>query len=500
MSGQPPTGAGVDAGLLAPVWAGPSAADLLTDEAYVRAMAEVEVALLRAQCHLGIVPQWVIPVVAAAADTALDVTALAAAARGAANPVVPFVEALTNQVRAVDPAAAEYVHRGGTSQDILDTATMLIAGRVLRVVRADLDAIVVASAALAADHRLTPMAGRTLTQHAVPITFGVKAAGWCNSVLDARERLDAVLATGLPVQLGGAAGTLAAYAEYAALAGVPPTDSPLSLVEPFARELGMTAPVVPWHSLRAPVAGIGAVTSLVTGTLGKVAIDVQGMARTEVGEVAEPARAGRGVSSAMPQKRNPVLATLIVSAARQVPAHAMLLHQCLLAEDERSAGGWHAEWYPMRECLRLTAGASATARELLGGLEVRADRMRHNLTLTGGAVVAERINAVLSQVLDRGEVKKLLGRIARSAVRQGRDFGDVLVDDPELQTASVQATVAEAGGWEQLLDPSRYLGASAEIVGVVLRRCGVAVVGAGGDAATRADDGAVAGVLRSRPA
>nr|MDT0662556.1 adenylosuccinate lyase family protein [Micromonospora sp. DSM 115978] len=488
--------AGIDAGLLAPVWAGVPAADLLTDEAYLRAMAHVELALLRAQCRLGVVPRWVVPVVAAAAGTPLDVTALAVAARGAANPVVPLVEALTARVRAVDPAAAEYVHRGGTSQDILDTATMLVAGRVLRAVRADLDVIVPALAQLAADHRLTPMAGRTLTQHAVPITFGAKVAGWCSSILDARERLDALLATGLPVQLGGAAGTLAAYAEYATLAGAP-VDSPLALVEPFAEELGLTAPVVPWHSLRAPVAEIGAVTSLITGALGKVALDVQGMARTEVAEVAEPARAGRGVSSAMPQKRNPVLATLIVSAARQVPAQALVLHQCLLAEDERSAGGWHAEWYPLRECLRLTAGASATARELLTGLEVHADRMRHNLTLTGGALVAERINAVLSPALDRAEVKRLLGGLARAAAEQGREFGEVLVDDPELGTGPVRAAVTAAGGWSQLLDPSRYLGASAEIVDVVLRRCRAAV-GADGGVATRADSGTVTGAVRSR--
>ncbi|MFV2019986.1 class-II fumarase/aspartase family protein [Micromonospora sp. LOL_023] len=480
---------GLDAGLLAPVWAGLPSASWLTDEAYLRAMVRVEVALLRVQCRLGIVPERVLPVVVAVASSAtLDVAALAVAARGAANPVVPLVEALVQAVREVDPAAAEFVHRGGTSQDILDTATMLIADRVLRAVRDDLDAIVAVLAELAAEHRLTPMAGRTLTQHAVPITFGAKVAGWCNSVLDARNRLAALLDAGLPVQLGGAAGTLAGYAEYAALQQGQFRGSPLDLVEPFARELGLAAPVVPWHALRAPVAEIGGVASLITGTLGKVAIDVQGLARTEVSEVAEPAGAGRGVSSAMPQKRNPVLATLIVAAARQVPSHALVLGQCLLAEDERSAGGWHAEWHPLRECLRLVAGASATARELLTGLEVFPDRMRHNLAMTGGALVTERINAVLSPVLDRAAVKRLLGRIARMAAEQGRDFAELLVGDPELRSTPVRAVVARAGGWDQLLDPTRYLGASAEIVDVVLARCrvpadvdGVATAGAGRD-------------------
>ncbi|WP_432839353.1 class-II fumarase/aspartase family protein [Dactylosporangium sp. CA-092794] len=452
-----------DSGLLAPVWAGTDAACLVSDEAWLQAMLDVEVALARAQARLGVVPPSALTAIAEAARAdRLDLVDLAVRARGAANPVVALVQALTAQVARIDPAAAEYVHRGGTSQDILDSAAMVLAARVLAGTERDLLRCADALAGLAREHRSTAMAGRTMAQHAVPITFGLKAAGWLTLVLDALDRVRQLTESGLPAQLGGAAGTLASYVEYARIAGVPGgPNHGADLMAAFADELGRPEPVAPWHTIRTPLADIGAVVAFVTGALGKLALDVQGMSRTEVGELAEPAAEGRGVSSAMPQKRNPVLATLIVSAARQTPLCAAALSQALLAEDERSAGGWHAEWQPLREALRLVGGAAATAADLCEGLQVFPDRMRANLDLTGGAVVSERLGAVLAPMLGKATAKKLLGGVALAGTGP---FAQTLSATPEL------AGRLDAGELVELLDPTRYLGSAQLIVERVVAR------------------------------
>ncbi|MFF5359033.1 adenylosuccinate lyase family protein [Streptomyces scabiei] len=468
---------GTDSGLLAPTWAGTPVAAEVTDEAWLQAMLDAEVALARAQHAVGLTPAGAVAVIAATARAErLDLVALAHAARAAANPVVALVTVLTEAVAAKDPAAAEYVHRGSTSQDILDSAAMLIGRRVLDLIAADLRRVAAALAALADTHRRTVLAGRTLAQHAVPTTFGLKAAGWLELVADAWVRVRAVAAR-LPAQLGGAGGTLAAYREYAVMdrggpdapEGGPdggPGEGGLELVGPFAEALGLAEPTLPWHTVRTPVADLGGVLQLVTGALGKFALDVQTLSRTEIGELSEPAGAGRGASSAMPQKRNPALATLIVSAARQVPAHALVLAQCLLAEDERPAGAWHAEWQPLREALRLTGGAAHTAVELAEGLIVYPGRMRANLELTGGAIVSERLNVALAPVLGKVRAKKLLTAASAEAAATGRPLRSVLAADPELSARFSPDRIA------QLLDPARYTGAAEALVDRALRRYG----------------------------
>ncbi|MFF7263736.1 adenylosuccinate lyase family protein [Streptomyces sp. NPDC008159] len=460
---------GTDAGLLAPAWAGTPVAAEVTDEAWLRAMLDVEVALARAQHAVGLTPAAVVETIASAADPErLDLAALSHAARAAANPVVALVTEFAKVVAAKDPAAAEYVHRGATSQDILDSAAMRVSRRALDLIAGDLSRVAAALAALADTHRRTLVAGRTLAQHAVPTTFGLKAAGWLTLVLDALRRVRAVAAA-LPAQLGGAAGTLAAYHEYARLdggAGRPVGKRPvgaLALLRPFAEALGLAEPVLPWHTVRTPVAELGAVLQLVTGALGKFALDVQTLSRTEIGEVSEPAAAGRGASSAMPQKRNPALATLIVSAARQVPAHALVLAQCLLAEDERPAGAWHAEWQPLREALRLAGGAAHTAVELAEGLVVHPRRMRANVDLTGGAIVAERLNVALAPALGKATAKKLLASASFEAADTGRPLGEVLSHHPELAARFTPAQLAD------LLDPARYTGAADALIDRALR-------------------------------
>ncbi|WP_067814799.1 3-carboxy-cis,cis-muconate cycloisomerase [Actinomadura kijaniata] len=354
--------AGLDAGLLSPVRAGTRAEAATGDRAWLQAMLDAEAALARAQARLGIIPAEAAEAIAAVADAdRIDLPALARRARGAGNPVVPLVKDL----RALAGAAGEHVHRGATSQDIVDTAAMLVADRTRRVILADLKTALDALAGHAERHRDTPLAGRTLGRQALPVTFGLKAAGWLLGLLEARDRLAAVA---LPAQLGGAAGTLDAYGDRA-----------LDLTAAFAAETGLARSDLPWHTRRTPVAELGAALALVAGALGKIATDVAVLAQSEIDEVAEAAGPGRGGSSAMPHKRNPALAVLIRSAALQVPAQAQILLAAQAAPLERPAGEWHAEWQPLRECLRLAGGAAATAAELLPGLEVRPDRMRANL-------------------------------------------------------------------------------------------------------------------------
>lgn len=460
MTTPPAATAGADTGLLSPVRASTPVETAVNDEAWLQAMLDAEAALARAQARLGLIPQDSAEAIGRAArHDRFDLVSLARRAREAANPVVALVADLTEHVADGHPAAADHVHRGSTSQDILDSAAMLVAARALDLIHADTDRITRALAGLAREHRDTPMAARTLTQHAVPTTFGLKAAGWLHAVHTAALRT-AGTARNLPAQFGGAAGTLAAYHEYALLDGAAAGDhSPaLDLAAVFAEELGLADPVLPWHTSRAPVAALAADLALLTGTLGKFGLDVQNMARTEVGEAAEPAADGRGASSAMPQKRNPVLSALLVSAAVQAPGHAATVAQCLLAEDERPAGAWQAEWQPLRELLRLAGGAAHTAAELAEGLTVFPDRMAANLSLTHGQVCAERLAAHLTSALGKAAAKKCITALTRTATRRGIPFAQALAESDEVSRLVSGRTLAE------LLDPARYLGAGTDLV------------------------------------
>ncbi|MEV5550529.1 3-carboxy-cis,cis-muconate cycloisomerase [Streptomyces sp. NPDC052309] len=438
-----------DAGpsLLAPGWAGSPAAAATGDGAYLRALLDAEAALTRAQAALGLAPAGAATAVTEAADPArFDVRSLAERARAGGNPVIPLVADLT---RAVGEEYGPYVHRGATSQDILDTATMLVAVRTLDLVLADLERTGRALAGLAAEHRDTAMPGRTLTQHAVPTTFGLKAAGWRSLVLDARDRIVAVR-DGLPAQLGGAAGTLAAFAAYGA------TD-PAALPAAYARELGLRAPLLPWHTLRTPVADLAGCLAFAAGALGKVAADVLTLSRTEIAEVAEGSGGG---SSAMPHKANPVRATLIAAAARRAPQLAATLYGALAAEDERPAGAWHAEWEPLRELLRLTGGAARDAAELTEGLRVHPGAMRAHLGLTHGLIVSERLSAELAPVLGRARAKELLTEIAGRTYTEGRTLGELLAEEPELSGVDLG----------DLTDPARYTGSAGALTDRALER------------------------------
>ncbi|MEV1019569.1 3-carboxy-cis,cis-muconate cycloisomerase [Streptomyces sp. NPDC050264] len=418
-----------------------------SEEAFLQALLDAEAGLTRAQAALGLAPAGAADAVTTAAVAAsFDVRDLARRARAGGNPVIPLVADLT---AAVPAEYGPYVHRGATSQDVLDSALMLMAAHTLDVTLAELGHAEAGLARLAAAHRDTVMPGRTLTQHAVPTTFGLKAAGWRSLVLDARDRLRSVRAA-LPVQLGGAAGTLAAFEAYGA-------SDPLALISAYARELGLAEPQLPWHVLRTPVADLAGASAFTAGALGKLAVDVLTLSRTEIGEVAEGAGGG---SSAMPHKANPVRATLIAGAARRAPGLAATLYGSMSAEDERPAGAWHAEWATLRELLRLVGGAARNAAELVEGLVVRPDVMREHLALTGGAIVSERLSAELAAVLGRGRARELLGEATRRAASEGRTLPDVLAEEPDL--ASLDLT--------ELTAPERYTGAAGELVDRALTR------------------------------
>lgn len=356
------------------------AAGLVDDDALVAAMLRVEVAWLRALAEVGAVD-------AADADRLAEVAerhrpdpaALAVAGEAAGNVVVPFVHGLRE---AVGGGAAAVVHRGLTSQDVLDTALVLLARDALARVHDDLGATARALAGLAREHRHSVTAGRTLGQHAVPVTFGLTAAQWLAGVLDAADRVEDVLGQ-LPAQCGGAAGTLALVAEL--------TPDPLAAARAFAAQLSLRWPGVPWHTRRSPVTGVGDAVATTCDALGVLAADVALLSRPEVAEVREGAVAGRGGSSTMPHKRNPVLSVLVRAAALQAPHLAAQLHTAAgQAVDQRPDGAWHAEWPALRRLLELGLTAASQAAELAAGLEVDAAAMRRRAEDAAGELLAER--------------------------------------------------------------------------------------------------------------
>jgi len=398
----------------APIFAPDDLLDAVSDPAWVEAMLEAERALAAAEAAAGVISaDAAIEIAEASRAAAFDPAALAEQGRKVGNPAEPLVRALR---AAVGGEAATYVHWGATSQDIVDTAAMLVARRALELIDGHLDGVAEACVRLADEHRATPMAARTLLQQAVPTTFGLKAAGWLVAVDEARAALEAVP---LAAQLGGAAGTLAAIG-----------DGGLEVAALYAKELDLPEPVLPWHTNRTRIASLGAALAEAAGVLAKVALDVVLLSQTEVAEVAEPAGGG---SSTMPQKRNPVGSTLAIACERRVRASASVLSESLVGEHERAAGAWQAEWGALSDGLAFTGGAAASVRRVLEGLEVDADRMRANLARE---TVAERLAFAL-------------------AGRHGREEAHHLVAEGDWAELDVP---------EELLDPTTYTGSAEALV------------------------------------
>jgi 3-carboxy-cis,cis-muconate cycloisomerase len=346
-----------------------------SNAAVLRALVDVESAYLRALVAAGIAPSSV----GSLAEVELpDAEAIATAARETGNPIIPL---LTHLKSRVDADTAEWLHRGATSQDIVDSALVLLVARARPAIDAALAQTIAALARLADEHRGTVAAARTLTQHSTPTTLGLRFATWLSGVLDAR---DALAATPLPAQLGGASGTLAALVEVAG------AERAAAVPAAFAEQLGLAA-ASPWHSSRTPITRIGDALCGVTDALGMVAANVLTLARTEIGELAEPVAEGRGGSSAMPQKRNPVLSVLIRGNALRAPGLLSTLHSAAaLSVDERADGAWHAEWATLGELVALASGSASLAAELSAGLTVDTERVAANLAMTGDGILAER--------------------------------------------------------------------------------------------------------------
>ena len=409
--------------------------EAVSDRAWLQGMLDAEHALAKAGAAVGLVPKDAAARIGEACRAELfDPASLADAGRAVGNPAEPLVRKLRE---ALGDEAADYVHLGATSQDVVDTAAMLVSRRAVALVLAELDRLADGCADLARAHRSTPMAARTLLQQAVPTTFGLKAAGWLVAVLEARGRLAAVRDERLAAQLGGAAGTLAALGDRA-----------LEVVQHFARELDLVVPVLPWHANRQRVAELGAALDLAAGAAAKIGGDIVLLAQSEVGEVAEPPGGG---SSTMPQKRNPVRSTLAFANARLANAHAGVLLGELAHEHERGVGGWHAEWEALSGALAFTGGAVAAAADAVSGLEIDAERMRANLDASGGLVVAERVSFALTPRLGRSRAHEVVAEAARAP-----SFREALRADERTGLSEKEL--------DELLDPVGYLGAAEQLV------------------------------------
>ena len=434
------SGTRVDLGLLDPLTTSAAAA-LVGDAAYLSAMIEVEAALIGAFVDIEVAPADAeVDADVLAAD--VDLGAIALAARGGGNPVIPLVAALRSST---PEASAPWLHRGATSQDILDSAAMLVASRAAAAISVDLRGVVRALIELADEHRHTPMAGRTLSQQAAPTTFGLRAASWLDAVLSAQLDLDTT-AWRLPAQLAGSVGTGTVLAD----AARGPEQAEQLRME-FAERLGLVHRTAGWHTDRTIIVELGSALALAVGTLGRIGLDVALLSRTEIGELSEGLAAGEGGSSAMPQKRNPVASVLLSAAARRTPGLLGTLAGSLLAEDDRPVGAWHAEWPTLRELLRIGLGAAAAARALTENLLVDATRMRENLELTGGALHAERATEILTRHLGRARAGKLI----KQALDSDDDFqvalpallasGGPELADPELADAVRAALTFQPG-------------------------------------------------------
>jgi 3-carboxy-cis,cis-muconate cycloisomerase len=432
-------------GLFGPLFGAPAVDGELGDRAWLGALLDAERALAGAGARAGVVPATAAAAIAAACDPArFDPGDLGRRAVAAGNPVVPLVADLA---AAAGAEAAPWVHHGATSQDILDTAAALVAARALTPLLADLAATADACAGLADRHRSTVMAARTLGQQALPTTFGLKAAGWLVALDEARAGLAAVRDRRLAAQLGGAAGTLASLGP-----------DGVRVAAAFAAELGLAEPTLPWHTARGRVAELAAALGVVAGALGKVALDVTLLAQTEVGEVTETAADGRGGSSTLPHKRNPILAVLVTAATRRAPALVATLLAAMPQEHERATGAWHAEWEPQRDLLRLVGAAAANGRELLGGLQVHPERMRAGLEATGGLLLSESVATRLAGPLGRQAAHDLVRRLGRRAADEGRPLRSLLLADPTV------AEHLDEAGVDRALDPAAYLGSAGAFV------------------------------------
>jgi len=420
----------------------PKMATVFSDESILRAMIAFEVALARAEASLGIVPAAALAAIESAARPGLyEAEKIAAASLRSATVTIPFVKALTEQVQKVDASAAGFVHWGATSQDVADTAIILLLKEAREILHSDLERLETALHRLSEKHATTVMLSRTLLQAAVPTTFGLKVAGWLGAVRRDRTRLENAFAEALILQFGGAGGTLASLGDNGSAVG-----------QSLARELSLSYPSAPWHTHRDRLAALMCAFGVLVGSLGKMARDISLLMQNEVAEVAEPVGQGRGGSSAMPHKQNPVGCTLTLSAAYRVPGLVSSFLSSMVQEHERAAGGWQSEWSTISSIVQETGLAATSMAEVAEGLTVDAGAMRTNLDATGGAILAERATIMLSEKLGREAASRLVARALDENSPKKRNFVDVLAEMSEVKAA------LDAAALQDLRSPERYLG------------------------------------------
>jgi 3-carboxy-cis,cis-muconate cycloisomerase len=433
---------------------------IFTDRETVQSLLRFEAALARAEAQAGVIPEPDARAIAAACHAdQFNLEEIATKAALTGNIAIPLVKQLTELVAAKNKDAARFVHWGATSQDAIDTATMLQLRRALEVIDQDLARLIATLAELAGKHRATPVVAHTWMQQALPTTFGFIVAGWLDAVLRHRARLLELRASNLALQFGGAVGTLAALA----------TRGP-QVAKALAEELHLRLPTLPWHTHPDRMVEIATALGICTGTLGKIARDISLHAQTEIGELAEPGGEGRGGSSTMPHKRNPVTCATVLAAAARMPGLVSTMLSAMQREQQRALGGWQAEWETLPELVCLAGGALHHLTEMLPGLQVDASHMRENLEATHGTIFAEAVAMTLADRLGKSPAHTLVESACSKAVAANRHLKDVLREDPEFQGYFKPADL------ENLFDVRNYLGNAEEFVRDVLARAHCAAV------------------------
>ncbi|WP_198029449.1 3-carboxy-cis,cis-muconate cycloisomerase [Bradyrhizobium sp. WSM3983] len=418
---------------------------VFSDEGLIERYLEAEAALARAQARAGVVPAEAAAAIHEASKTVeIDFERLRHETEIVGYPILPLV----HQLAEAAGEAGRYVHWGATTQDIMDTANVLQIRAALGIVVRDLKELHKTLAHLADKHRATPMAGRTHLQQALPVTFGYKVAVWFSSIDRHIERLDQALPRILVGEFGGAAGTLASIGE-----------GGLEIQRLYCEELGLAQPTITWHVARDGIAEAVTLLGLITGTLGKIATDVMLMCATEFGELSEPFVSGRGASSTMPQKRNPISSEIMLAAAKAVRQHVATMLDAMIHDFERATGPWHLEWISLPESFLLTAASLASAKFLTAGLVVHERRMRENLAITHGLIVAEAVMMAAAPKLGRQRSHDMVYEACGQAIESGDELADVLAEKPEI--------VAALGGVDVIrrhCDPTRYLGLAGQMI------------------------------------
>ncbi len=434
--------------LLAPMLSSAAMRAICDDATYLQHMLDFEAALARAEAAIGIVPAKAADTIAKACTAdQFDLGALAEAATRSGNLAIPLVKALTANVAKADAEAARYVHWGATSQDVIDSASMLGLRAAIDALLADIGRAISGFARLARQHRDTPAVARTWLQHALPMPFGLKLAEYAAALHRSRLRLQRLRDEGLALQFGGAAGTLAALG-----------DNGWLVAEKLAQELKLPLPDAPWHTHRDRIAEIASVLAIAAGSCGKIARDVSLMMQTDVAEAFEPSGEGRGGSSTMPHKRNPIAAATALAAATMAPNLAATIFAAQVQDHERSAGPWHAEWPTLPMLLLVTSGALAAIVDIAEGLQVDVARMRVNLDATGGLIMAEAVAMALAERVGKSEAHHLVETASKKAVAEKNDLREVLANDPKVTAHLSVERIAK------LFEPMAYQGVSQALI------------------------------------